>query len=155
MCGKAPDTWHYYERHEMDVIDLPFNKLVGIQPSSYPGYLLMLKEDRRYLNHLETVHASALFSLAEATSGLFLLTELRSISDVLSVVRKVEMKYRRPARGEVFSKASFPNTDRVTIADELGQKGRSLVEVNVSLMDSNAELVLQSTFEWFLSRPKE
>ena len=59
----------------MDVTKLPFNEFIGLKFSEKSEYLLMLENRNEYRNHLNTVHASALFALAEATSGYFLLNE--------------------------------------------------------------------------------
>ena len=91
----------------MNVFDLPFNKYIGVEKSSDTGYLLMLKEENKYLNHLDTVRASAQFALAEATSGYFLLNEFQESTNILPVVHKVETKYRKPALGRIWSKADF------------------------------------------------
>jgi len=56
----------------MDILGVPLNKYMGVKenPDCVEGYLL---EDRPiYKNHVGTFHAGALFSLAEATRGLFL-----------------------------------------------------------------------------------
>ncbi len=56
----------------MDVTKLPFNHLIGLELAD-PGsdFLVSLPDDVKYTNHLGTVHASALFAVAEAASGLF------------------------------------------------------------------------------------
>ena len=55
----------------MKITDLPFNWLIDIKLSADTAYLLSLDDKENDTNHLGTVHASALFSLAEATSGHF------------------------------------------------------------------------------------
>jgi|TARA_B110000116_G_C16681498_1_gene510925 acyl-coenzyme A thioesterase PaaI-like protein len=57
----------------MDLTVLPCNALIGIQKAKDVSSLLTLKEHKRLHNHLDTLHASALFSLAEASSAEFLL----------------------------------------------------------------------------------
>jgi len=138
----------------MNVFELPFNKYIGLEKSSDPDYLLMLAEKDEYLNHLSTVHASALFALAEATSGFFLLDEFQEIKDILPVVRKVETKYRKPALGKILSKAGFVDTDKETILEELAITQRTLITVRVWLYDSEKTNVMQSDFEWFLAKKK-
>lgn len=139
----------------IDVLDLPFNKYIGLQKASDKEYLLMLQNEEKYLNHLNTVHASAQFALAEATSGFFLLGEFEGLSNILPVVRKVETKYKKPANGEVFSKASFLNTDKATILEELNTKQRVLITVRVLLYDSARNNTMQSDFEWFVAKVTE
>ena len=53
----------------MDITLIPFNALVGIEYADAEGALLQLPSDPRYLNHIGTVHASAMLALAEASSG--------------------------------------------------------------------------------------
>lgn len=138
----------------MNVFELPFNKFIGLEKSTDPQYLLMLTDRPEYLNHLDTVHASSQFALAEATSGYFLLGEFKDETNILPVVRKVETKYRKPATGSVFSKAAFVNADKNTITDELNTRGRALITVRVNLYDAARVHVMQADFEWFVLREK-
>lgn len=136
----------------MNVLELPFNKYIGLEKSADSQYLLMLADKSEYLNHLDTVHASAQFALAEATSGFFLLGEFRDETNILPVVRKVETKYRKPAIGNIFSKAYFINTNKETITAELNTRSRALITVRVSLFDAADKNVMQADFEWFVAR---
>lgn len=138
----------------MNVFELPFNKFIGLEKSSDSDYLLILNNKDEYLNHLSTVHASALFALAEATSGFFLLNEFRELNDIFPVVRKVETKYKKPTIGKVFSKAAFFDTDKETVLHELNAKQRVLITVRVLLYDSENNNVMQSDFEWFIAKNK-
>ena len=136
----------------MNVFELPFNKHIGLEKSSNQDYLLMLNNKKEYLNHLETVHASALFALAEATSGYFLLNEFQDLDNILPVVRTVETKYKKPAQGMVFSKANFVEVDKEKVLEELNTKQRTLIIVRVQLYDSQENNVMQSDFQWFIAK---
>lgn len=136
----------------MDVTKLPFNEFIGLKLSDEPNYLLMLDDRAEYLNHLNTVHAGALFTLAEATSGHYLLGQFDELPDIVPVVRKVEIKYRKPAIGAVYSNAAFLNTGKSEVLEALAQKGRVLLEVEVSLYDRSGTLVMQAVFEWFVTK---
>lgn len=136
----------------MDVTKLPFNEFIGLKLSDEPNYLLMLDDRAEYLNHLNTVHAGALFTLAEATSGRYLLGQFDKLPDIVPVVRKVEIKYRKPAIGAVYSNAAFLNTGKSEVLEALAQKGRVLLEVEVSLYDRSGTTVMQAVFEWFVTK---
>jgi len=138
----------------MNVFELPFNKHIGLEKSSDSDYLLMLTEKNEYLNHLSTVHASALFALAEATSGFFLLNEFQDIKNISPVVRKVDTKYKKPAIGKILSTASFVNTDKEKILKELDINQRLLITIRVLLYDLEKTNVMQSDFEWFIAKNK-
>ena len=84
----------------MDVISLPFNAHVGLARSETKGCLLELAPRAEHLNHLGTVHASALYALAEATSGEFLVQARGDREAIGGVVRRAEWFWRdrRPLR---------------------------------------------------------
>ena len=56
------------KNNQMDILSLPFNKFIGMEPSSDSAYLLTLPAKTEYENHIQTVHAAALFALAEASN---------------------------------------------------------------------------------------
>jgi acyl-coenzyme A thioesterase PaaI-like protein len=136
----------------IDVTKLPFNQYLGLKISNKSGYLLMLDNRLEYRNHLDTVHASAQFALAEATSGYFLLNEFSKLADIVPVVRKVEVKYKKPVTGIIFSKANFQGTDKTEVLNELHKKERALLKVEVLLYNEVEEPIMQSVFEWFVKK---
>ena len=136
----------------MDITKLPFNEFIGLKISDKDDYLLMLENKPEYSNHLDTVHASAQFALAEATSGYFLLKEFSELTDIIPVVRKVDIKYRKPVADAVFSKAKFQDTGKNEILELLNQKGKALLKVEVSLFDNEHNPIMQSVFEWFIAK---
>ena len=136
----------------MDVTRIPFNALVGIERAEVDGALLQLPSDPRYLNHLGTVHASALLALAEASSGEFLLRHLNSLDGIAPVVRRVEAKFRKPAKDLVVSNASVAPDALTRLDAELATKGRSLVSISVELYDQFGLHVLSAKIDWFIQR---
>lgn len=133
----------------MDVFQLPFNKFIGLIPSNDPDYIAILPAAERFGNHLGTVHASALFALAEASSGILLLREFGEVENAVPVVRNVELKYKKPTDGAVFSKAKL-TVEKSEIIDLLEKKKRAQVPVLVSLHDTGGILLVQASFEWFI-----
>ncbi len=137
----------------MDVTTLPFNALVGLAHSDDGRYLLMLPAGEKYKNHLDTVHASALFALAEATSGVLLLSEFADRPDLASVVRKVETRYRNPGQGAIYSSAVLTE-DKALLLAELDERGRGFAHIMVDLFDTEAKPVARFEFEWFVTKIK-
>jgi acyl-coenzyme A thioesterase PaaI-like protein len=136
----------------MKVTDIPFNQYIGIKESNQQNYLLMLDKSDNQLNHLGTIHASAQFSLAEATSGYFLLQSFGDLAKrVIPVVRKSELKFRKPAMGAIFSTASFSGTTVERVLEELNSSGRALVSVETKIFDDQNQ-TLTATFEWFIQK---
>jgi len=136
----------------MDVTRIPFNALVGIERAEADGTLLQLPSDPRYLNHLGTVHASALLALAEASSGEFLLRHFGSLDGFAPVVRRLTAKFRKPAKGLIVSSANASADALAHLDTELATKSRSLVAVSVELHDESGVQVLSATIDWFIQR---
>ncbi len=135
----------------MDVTAIPFNKFIGLATADDERYVLMLPEGGQFLNHVGTVHASALFALAEATSGVRIMNELGGRDDLGAVVRKVETKYRNPAQGAVYSTAVLVE-DKALLLAEIDERGRGFAHITVDLFDAAAKPVARFEFEWFVTK---
>ncbi len=135
----------------MEVTAIPFNKFIGLAAADDERYVLMLPEGGQFLNHVGTVHASALFALAEATSGVRIMSELGGRDDLGAVVRKVETKYRNPAQGAVYSAAALVE-ERAAVLAEVDERGRGFAHITVDLFDTAAKPVARFEFEWFITK---
>ena len=137
----------------MNVLEIPFNKFIGLQQADTENdSIFKLEQKKEYLNHLGTIHASALFALAEASSGEFLLNEFKDYKlDILPVVRKVEIKYSKPANETVFSKACIIDSNTKDIINELQIKKRIIVKVRVDIFGNDKEKLFTSVFDWFIT----
>jgi acyl-coenzyme A thioesterase PaaI-like protein len=137
----------------MDVTQLPFNRLVGLEPApAGSGFLVSLPDGKQYTNHLGTVHASALLAVAEAGSGAFLLDQLGNSAGLVAVVRRLEAKFRRPASGRVSGRAVVAPEEVARWASELGDRGRVIASVTVDVVDAEGNVAMCATVEWFINR---
>jgi acyl-coenzyme A thioesterase PaaI-like protein len=137
----------------MDVTQLPFNRLIGLQPTVADSELLVsLPEGPQYANHLGTVHASALLAVAEAGSGAFLLRKLGNQAGYVPVVRRLEARFRKPASGRVSARASIPPEQVAQWSAELAARGRVSASVPVEVVDAGGVVVLAAVVEWFIAR---
>jgi acyl-coenzyme A thioesterase PaaI-like protein len=137
---------------EMDIQEVPFNRSLGIQPSSKDGYILEMGYDKKLSNHLGTLHAGALFTLAEAASGEFLLRQfLHTALEIIPVVRKVEIKYSRPVESTVYARADFAERSADAVLRALKEKRKAMAEVKVMLYNEAHERTAVSKVVWFLA----
>jgi acyl-coenzyme A thioesterase PaaI-like protein len=137
----------------MDVTQLPFNRLVGLEPAPpESGFLVSLPDGPQYTNHLGTVHASALLAVAEAGSGAFLLTQFGDPAGFVPVVRRLEAKFRCPASGRMSARAVVAPEEVARWASGLVDRGRVLAAVLVEVVDADGIVVLCATVEWFITR---
>ncbi len=135
----------------MNILEIPFHRLLNIKRDNFNNYTFKIEERSEYLNHLGTIHASAQVSLAEATSGEFLFQQFHELkNDLIPVIRKTEMRYHKPANGELFSKASFSTSGKKEILTELNTRKRALVKVKVEVFDSQKNKAATAVFDWFI-----
>ena len=138
----------------MRTLDIPLNKHFGIYKIPESGeFILGMKADEKLKNHLGTLHATALFGLAEATSGEFLLNEFSEYeSEIIPLVRKAEIKFSKPVSGEVKSKAGFFESDKAETLNSLEKSNSVSIKVKVDIYDEESQKVFNSIFDWFFVR---
>lgn len=137
----------------MDILAIPFHKFLNLKEHTGEEYIFEVKERPEYLNHLQTIHACVQLSLAEASSGEFLLQEFSELkTKVIPVIRRTEVKYHRPANGTLYSRASFQSANKAEVSDELLKRGRIIVQVKVEIFDNRKNKVLTAIFDWFLKK---
>lgn len=136
----------------IDITKVPFNQLLGISLSKDTDFLLQLDNRKEYTNHLDTVHAAALFALAEGSGAQLLLKAFPEeiIDNVIPVLRKVDVSYKKPATGVIKSKAILKNDTIEYITLELQTKKRVLITTMVELFDEQNVKVFAANFEWFV-----
>ena len=137
----------------MDVTQLPFNRLIGLEecePES--GFLVALPDGPQYANHLGAIHASALLAVAEAGSGVFLVRRFDAAEGYVPVVRRLEAKFRKAAQGRVFARCTIPDEEVCRWSEKLASSGRVLAPVSVEVIDSSGVIVLSAVVEWFIAR---
>jgi acyl-coenzyme A thioesterase PaaI-like protein len=154
--AKAPQTSFTTEHRFiiMHVTELAINKTLGMQLAPQgTGHILEMPESPLLLNHIGTVHASAQFALAEASSGEFLLCHLRAAQNqVFAVLRTSDVKFRKPAHGALRASARFAEGSAESLSAELSSRGRTLASVLVEVADSQGIVTMSGQYDWFLQR---
>ena len=137
----------------MSILDLPYNQHLGLKIERCGDQeILCLEPDNRHLNHLGTIHAGAIFSLAEAVSGHALLSKLPHLRDKASaVLREAAVKYRRPATGKIRAMAEVDSREAAAFGERLESKGRGIIQISVKVLHEENE-VFVGTYSWFVSR---
>lgn len=135
----------------MNVTEIPFVKKVGITRNDQD--LLALPFSEQLQNHLQTLHASAQFTLAETASGEHLQNTFPELAGkVIPVLRDSHVKFKKPA---VKSIAAYPTLSEQAIEkfnEQFLKKGRSTTAVQVEIKDGDNTVTCVSTFNWFVQR---
>jgi acyl-coenzyme A thioesterase PaaI-like protein len=137
----------------MDISQIPFNQLIGLElPSPESGLLISLPAGEQYTNHLGTVHGSALLAVAEAGSGVFLMQQLGDSDGFIPVVRKLDAKFRKPATGRVSARCVVKPNEISRWVDELAARGRLSAIVPMEVVNERGVVVMSAAVEWFISK---
>ncbi len=85
----------------MKITDIPFISHIGISDD------LTLTHSAQIQNHLQSIHAGAIFSLAESASGAYLSQKFPTLKDkVIPLLRQSDIKYKNQAFGIIKAKAT-------------------------------------------------
>jgi acyl-coenzyme A thioesterase PaaI-like protein len=133
----------------MDVTEIAFVKKVGVIRSTKG--VLGLPFNETIKNHLQTIHASAQFTLAETASGEVLQTIFPELVDkVVPVLRDSQIKFKKPAIKTISAYPTVSDEAILKFKEQFKKKGRSSISVNVKIKDSENVATCVSTFNWFI-----
>jgi len=135
----------------MNVVEIPFVKKVGITKNKNNNLELAFTPDS--YNHLETMHASAQFTLAETASGECLqifFPEL--VGKVIPVLRDATVKFRKPAVKTIIALPSISEEAIEKFNAQFSKKGRASICVNVDIKDTEDTLTCTASYNWFVQK---
>lgn len=111
-----------------------------------PGFArVQLREHKKVLNHLSSIHAVALMNLGELATGLACLSSLPPKGR--SILKKLEITYLKKARGTLTAEARTP------MVSQLGEKADALL--NAEIRDEKNDLVAEVKATWQVGMPSQ
>jgi acyl-coenzyme A thioesterase PaaI-like protein len=133
---------------------VPYAKHSGIEKLREDTLAIRNKEVLH--NHIGTIHAGALYTLAESQSGLFLQQLFPALKGrVVPLLREGSMKYRKPAEEMVYATADVTDTVLEKFETQFSKKGRGSITVSVVLTDGSEDVCATGTFVWFVQKRDE
>lgn len=108
-----------------------------------PRYVRLIAPLDGNENHIGTMYAGALFTLAEIPGGALFMTSFDS-SRYYPVVRDMSIRFRRPARGDVTIELSMSVEEVRRIESEVAENGKSEYVLSGELKDKSGEIVVLS-----------
>ena len=137
----------------MDVTHIPFAKHIGIKKKEEGT--LKLESTGVVQNHIQSIHASAQFALAETQSGLFLQGTFPELENkVIALLRGSTVKYKHPATTNIYAIASVDEVAKEKFETQFLKKGRASITIAVELRDSNEVVTMVGEFTWFVQSIK-
>jgi acyl-coenzyme A thioesterase PaaI-like protein len=135
----------------MNLKDIPFAGMIRLSEAE-GEYTFALDDDIAYTNHLGTVAAAAQFSLAEFTSGQWLLDTFPDLAQqAIPMLRKSSVKFKTPGKGRVRAKVQVSETTALEVRKQLTEKKRALCEIEVVVVNDEEKVIMIGIFEWFIT----
>ncbi|GIK82925.1 MAG: DUF4442 domain-containing protein [Alphaproteobacteria bacterium] len=118
-----------------------------------PGRAVVTQPDRADLrNYVGTVHAGAIFTLAETAAGVAADSIAAPMGGFI-LLSAAEQRYTRRATGALTAEARVdPATDHAALAVDFAASGRGALTVAATVRDSSGEGVFDGTFHYAMRK---
>lgn len=144
--------------YELIVQHIPFNQLLGMRLEAVraDSVEMILPESSHLLNHVGTVHATAQFGLAEATSGAIIVSAFADLLqvDFVPLPVKATATYRRPAQGILKGTVSLSQEQQQEIRVRLAQSGRARIPLSVRVLADQNRAVMELAITWMILKQR-
>ena len=95
-------------------------------------------------NHIGTLYAGAMFTLAEIPGGALFLTSFES-QRFYPLIKDMHLRFRRPATSDIRIEACLSEEDVARIQQEAEQHGKADYRLELQLIDAAGEVVAESS----------
>lgn len=110
-----------------------------------------LEQSHNTSNHIATMHAGALFTLAEAASGAAMAGMfLERLAALRPVAASSTIAYARPAKGLITARAAVDG-EKAALFAALDGEGKVRFPVIIRMEDAEGREVAQMTVDWHVS----
>lgn len=94
-------------------------------------------------NHIGSMYAGALFTLAEIPGGALFLTSFDT-QRFYPIVKEMNLRFRRPATGDIHVEASLSKAQIEQLQKQATEEGKAEYVLELQLTDDSGEVVAQS-----------
>lgn len=116
-----------------------------------PGYVRLRAPLAGNENHIGTMYAGALFTLAEVPGGALFVTSFDH-QRFYPIVKEVNLRFRRPATGDIHVEARLSASEIERIQIEAAANGKADYALELQLCDAAGEVVAESRALYQLRR---
>ena len=107
------------------------------------GHVKLMAPLRGNENHIGSMYAGALFTLAEIPGGVLILTTFDP-TKCYPLIKELTIKFLRPAQSDITIEVSLPQEEVDRIADEILRIGKAEFILNGELKDGSGTVVARS-----------
>jgi acyl-coenzyme A thioesterase PaaI-like protein len=123
---------------------IAFVKRSGLQAEVLePGHVRLRMPLEGNQNHIGTLYAGALFTLAEMPGGALFLTSFDA-RRFYPVVKEMNLRFRRPAKGDITVDARIDTEEITRIQRDAEANGKAEYWLELQLLDASGEVVAES-----------
>ncbi|BCG27387.1 hypothetical protein TUM18999_55780 [Pseudomonas tohonis] len=108
-----------------------------------PGHVKLLVPLAGNENHIGTMYAGALFTLAEIPGGALFITSFDT-RRFYPIIKDMSLRFRRPAKGDISVEARIGAEEIERIQAEASANGKADYLLELDLVDATGEVVAQS-----------
>jgi thioesterase domain-containing protein len=94
-------------------------------------------------NHIGSMYAGALFTLAEIPGGALFLTSFDA-QRFYPIVKEMNLRFRRPATGDIRVEASLADEEIQRLQKQATEEGKAEYVLQLQLTDDSGEVVAES-----------
>ena len=95
-------------------------------------------------NHIGTLYAGALFTLAEIPGGALFLTSF-DVQRFYPLIKEMNLRFRRPATTDISVEARLDAAEIERIQSEAEREGKADYRLDLQLRDSSGEVVAETS----------
>lgn len=118
-----------------------------------PGYVKMLMPLKPNLNHVGTMYAGALFTLAELPGGAIFLSTFDS-SRFFPLIKGMDIEFRKPAATDITVEVRLDPKEAASIQATADELGKADYGWECDLKDANEQIVAVSSNRYQLRSMK-
>ena len=108
-----------------------------------PGFVRLLMPLAGNQNHIGSMYAGALFTLAEIPGGALFMTSF-DVTRFYPIVKEMNLRFRRPAKGDICVEARLSAEQIEQLQNEAQANGKADYLLDLELTDANGEVVALS-----------
>ncbi|MDO8695783.1 MAG: YiiD C-terminal domain-containing protein [Pseudomonas sp.] len=108
-----------------------------------PGFVRLQMPLAGNQNHLGSMYAGALFTLAEIPGGALFMTSF-DVTRFYPIVKEMNLRFRRPAKGDICVEARLSTEQIEQLQNEAQANGKADYLLELELTDANDEVVALS-----------
>ncbi|WP_137886951.1 YiiD C-terminal domain-containing protein [Pseudomonas sp. 2FE] len=108
-----------------------------------PGFVRLRVPLAGNENHIGSMYAGALFTLAEIPGGALFITSFDA-SRFYPIVKEMNLRFRRPATGDIWVEARLGAEDIERLQAEATSHGKAEYSLELKLLDASGQVVAES-----------